>query len=332
MPSPRGGFLRRNWFLIGMLAVLMLAVLIPQAEKLLNPQSITRTALIMVLFLIAGFTLPSESIGAGLRDWRLHLAINGFLFVLTPAYFFLTSLPFRRAMPPELLAGIYALACMPTTISSCIVFTQVSGGNVMGTLFNAAVSNLLGVFLAPLLLSALLRGSGQSIPIEQLLGILRDLSLQILVPVAAGQLLRRFLRPAAEKSRASLAQVSNALLLGVIFFTFAASAGDPAFLGRLRGALWPFLYLAVSHIVLVLLALLIARAWGFPRENVISMLFAAPQKTLSLGVPLITAYFAGAPQALGLALLPLLLYHPWQLLVAGLLRNAFLAGRLAPKP
>ncbi len=31
--------------------------------------------------------------------------------------------------------------------------------------------------------------------------------------------------------------------------------------------------------------------------------------------------------ALGLVLLPILLYHPWQLLVAGLLRNAFLSRR-----
>jgi len=69
----------------------------------------------------------------------------------------------------------------------------------------------------------------------------------------------------------------------------------------------------------------------FPRENLISAMFAAPQKTLSLGVPLISAYFARSPQTLGLALLPLLLYHPWQLLIAGLLRNAFLAGRGASR-
>ena len=325
------GFLKRNWFLLGMLAAIALGFLAPGAGRLVNPASATRIALIAALFLIAGFTLPSESIGPGLASWRLHLFIHAFLFLLTPALFFLTTLPLRRLFGPELAAGMLALAVLPTTISSCVVFTQVSGGNVMGTLFNAAVSNLLGVFLSPLLLSLALRGSGQSLPVGELLVILRDLGLQILVPLAAGQLLRRLLKPLADRARGPLAQVSNALLLGVIFLTIASSAGDPDFLGHLSRAPWPFAYLAAVHLLLVALAYAGARALRFPRENLISAMFAAPQKTLSLGVPLISAYFACSPQTLGLVLLPLLLYHPWQLLVAGLLRNAFLAGRGASR-
>ena len=327
MPGRHGNFLRRNWFLLGMLAVIALALLAPEAGRRLNPGSVTRLLLIVVLFLIAGFTLPSEAIGAGLASWRLHLYIQVFLFLLTPALFFLTSLPLRPLFGPELASGVLALSVLPTTIASCVVFTQVSGGNVMGTLFNSAFSNLAGVFLSPLLLALLLRGAGGSLPAGEMLGILRDLSLQILIPLAAGQLLRRFLKPLAERSRKPLAQVSNALLLGVIFFTMAASAGDPAFLGRLARAAWPFAYLAVMHLLLVALAYGGARLLRFPREDLISVSFAAPQKTLALGVPLLSACFAASPQALGVMLLPVLLYHPWQLVVAGLLRNGFLTRR-----
>ncbi len=327
MPGAVISFLRRNWFLLGMLAAIALGLLAPEAGRRLNPGSVTRLALIATLFLIAGFTLPSETIGAGLASWRLHLYVQLFLFLLTPALFLLTSLPLRPLFGMELAAGILALSVLPTTVASCVVFTQVSGGNVVGTLFNAALSNLCGVFLSPLLLALLLRGTGRSLPAGELAAILRELALQILLPLAAGQLLRLLLRKLAEAGRGLLAQLSNALLLGVIFFTMAASAGDPAFLRNLGRAPWPFAYLAAMQLLLVTLAYGGARLLGFPRADVISASFAAPQKTMALGVPLISACFARSGLALGLVLLPVLLYHPWQLLVAGFLRNAFLGRR-----
>jgi predicted Na+-dependent transporter len=84
----------------------------------------------------------------------------------------------------------------------------------------------------------------------------------------------------------------------------------------------PFAYLALAHILILLIAYAGARLLHFSRENTVSVLFVAPQKTLALGVPLITTYFASTPEALGTALLPLVFYHAWQLLVAGLLKNS----------
>jgi len=286
--------------------------------------SLTRQLLIACLFLIAGFTLPTEAIGAGLASWRLHLYVQGFLFLLTPALFYLSSLPLRGGFGPELTAGVLALSVLPTTIGSCVLFTQVSGGNVVGALFNAALANLSGVFLSPLLRALLLRGPGGGLPAGELGGILRELGLQVLAPLACGQLLRLALRPLARRLRGPLAALSNALLLGVIFLTMASSAADPAFLGRLERALGPFAYLAAMQLLLTALAWAGSRLLGLPRGDRIAAAFAAPQKTMALGVPLLSAYFARSPLALGLVLLPILLYHPWQLLVAGLLRNAFL--------
>src|SRR4030042_2016806 len=70
MPGAVTSFLRRNWFLLGMLAAILLGLLAPEAGRRINPGSATRLALIAALFLIAGLTLPSESIGAGLASWR----------------------------------------------------------------------------------------------------------------------------------------------------------------------------------------------------------------------------------------------------------------------
>ena len=57
-----------------------------------------------------------------------------------------------------------------------------------------------------------------------------------------------------------------------------------------------------------------------PREDRVALLYVAPQKTLALGVPLLSIYFADQ-DLLGVVLLPLVFYHPFQILVAGLLRS-----------
>jgi sodium/bile acid cotransporter 7 len=315
-------WLKRNWFLLGILTALLLGFLVPGAELVLNPGGNTRVVLIVILFLIAGFTLPSEAITSGLKDYRLHLFIQSFVFVLVPAFFLLTTLPFRSAWSHQLYAGIFAVAVLPTTISSCIVFTQVSGGNVMGTMFNAALANILGVVLSPLLLSLLMRGGGDPIPASEILRILRSLGLQMLLPIACGQVLRRFFRAVAVKHKKRLSIASNTFILCILYFAFSKTARNPDFLANLRSLIGPFGYLAAAHLLLLSMAYGGARLFRFSRQNTITVLYAAPQKTLAVGVPLISTYFASTPEILGLALLPLVFYHAWQLLVAGFIRSS----------
>jgi len=321
-------FLKRNWFLLGILTAMLLGFLLPELAGLLNPRAVTRQAIVVLLFLIAGFTLPSESIVGGLRDIRLHVFLQLFIFLFVPVFFVLTTLPLRALWGPQLLLGIYALSCLPTTISSCIVFTQVSGGNLTGTVFNASLANMAGVILSPLILSVLMREAGRTLPFAQLLGILGNLALQMLLPIAAGQLLRQFFRRFAERHKRRFSVAGNLLVLGIVFFSFAGTAQNPQFMANLRRMLGPFGFLAVAHLVLLALAYLGARALRLSPQSTISALYTAPQKTLAAGAPLLSTYFAATPDILGVALLPLLFYHAWQLLVAGLLRGSTPMARL----
>jgi len=312
--------LKHNWFLIGILASLLLGFLLPGIELTLNPGGIARTILIVLLFLISGFTLPSEAVTSGLKDYRLHIYIQTFIFLFIPAFILLTTLPFRSVWEQQLYTGIFAVAVLPTTIASCIVFTQVSGGNVMATMFNAALANIVGVVISPLLLSLLIRG-GDPLPASEVLGILKNLSLQMLIPIACGQLLRRFFKQVAVKQKKRLSVASSIFILLILFFSFSKTARNPEFMGHLWTMLGPFGYLAVAHILLLLIAYGGARLLRFSRANTISVLYAAPQKTLAVGVPLISTYFASNPEILGMALLPLVFYHAWQLLVAGFVKS-----------
>ena len=69
-------------------------------------------------------------------------------------------------------------------------------------------------------------------------------------------------------------------------------------------------------------AWLLGKLAGLDRPNRITMLFAGAQKSIAMGAPLATVLFA--PQAAGIVLLPILLYHLVQLVIA-----APIAARLA---
>ena len=319
-------WVKKNWFLLGLVAVLVLGILIPGSGSSLNPRSITSTAIIVVLFLISGATLPSETILKGLSDFKLHLFIQVFIFFVIPAFFFLATNLLGSILDPKVRIGIIALACLPTTISSCIVFTHISGGNVVGTMFNAALGNTLGIFLSPLLLSFLLRTTGQALPPEEMVRIFTSLCLKMLLPIVVGQILRQFVRDWVTEHRKKLSVTSNLMILLIVFLSIAKAAANPRFVENLKAMLWPMVLLAVSHVILVFLAYGGARLIRFSRENTISVLFTAPQKTLAMGVPLLSTYFAGNDELLAMAILPLIFYHAWQLVVAGFIRSSSLVG------
>ena len=319
-------FLKKNWFVLGIFLALVLGFIIPEVGIILNTGSHFSTGLIVALFLISGLKLPSESIRTGMKDIRVHLYIQLFIFVVNPLFFYLTSIPFRNVLDGRLVIGIYALSCLPTTISSCIIFTQIAGGNVVATMFNAALANIAGIIISPLILSLMMQSTGTPLPVSELLAILQSLALKMLLPIIAGQLLRKFLVNLVSRYKKQLGITSNVFILMILFFAFSKTAKNPEFLNNLDTMVVPFIYLALAFLVLLAAAYYGARGLRLSPENTISVLFAAPQKTLAMGVPLLSTYFANDPDTLAFALLPLIFYHPWQLFISGFLPR--LAGKI----
>ena len=102
-------------------------------------------------------------------------------------------------MNGHLLWGVYALAVFPTTISSCIVLTQLVRGNAAAAIFNAVLANMLGVFVSPLLLTLLLSTEGAAMPMAEVGRIFLALGAKVLAPFVAGQLIRTQARAFADR-------------------------------------------------------------------------------------------------------------------------------------
>lgn len=321
--------LGRQWFMYGIPVVIGTAWLWPDGMR--GGGSLHAEAwwqgLIVAIFIASGAGLPAGELKAALGRWRLHLAIQVLSLIAVPLLAWLAKPLFVRFLGPELTVGCLFLACQPTTIAGCIALTRAAGGDVAAALFNAAVGSLLGVFVTPAT-GLLLTGLELQVPLSQ---VVTQLGLLVLVPFAAGQGLRLLIGPRVAAMGAWFSRATLVCLLGILWHVFSDSVHQG--LPDLPPGALPLLFIAVvgGHIATVALAWQ-AGAWAWldlNRPGRVALTVVGTQKTAALGIPMMTVLFAGDPR-LGLYTLPILIWHPTQMLVASMLASRMAAWASGP--
>ena len=317
------GLFRGNAFILGLCAAVGLGFLFPQLgarNGALHPEILGDGGIALILFL-QGLSIALDKMRAGAANWRLHATIQAFTFVVFP----LVGLAFNALMPwiwpgePRPISeGILYLCVLPSTVSTSVVMTSMAGGNVAGALFNAALSNILGVVLTPVAVHLLMAATGQQGRLGSLLG---QILLLTLVPFAAGMLLRPLVWQWVDAHKRWVNWISNGVILLIVYTAFCDSVQNRIWVqfgfGLTSGVL--AIVLALYTIISVLVQL--ASHWlGFNREDFIAAYFCSVKKTLAMGVPLAMLIF-GSRSDLSLILLPIMFYHPFQLFVNGILAN-----------
>nr|WP_265293950.1 bile acid:sodium symporter family protein [Streptomyces sp. SHP 1-2] len=308
-------------FVLMLLGTVGLAALLPVRGAGAEAASGATTGAIALLFLLYGARLSTREALDGLRHWRLHLTVLACTFAVFPLLGLAT-----RGLVPVLLTeplqqGVLFLTLVPSTVQSSIAFTSLARGNVPAAICAGSFSSLAGILLTPLLAALLLGGGGGAFSADALLGIV----LQLLVPFAAGQLLRRWIGGFVARHRRVLGFVDRGSILLVVYTAFSEGMVrgvwhrvGPAGLGGL---------LVVEAVLLAVMLLLTwygAAALGFGRADRVAIQFAGSKKSLASGLPMASVLF-GAEAAL--AVLPLMLFHQMQLMVC-----AVIAGRRARDP
>jgi len=314
--------MRKNWFLFGMGAAVALAWLFPDAGAKggsLHPELINKLG-VSLIFSLHGLMLSFAALAAGTRQWRVHLLVQSSTFVLFPLLGLGVLWLAGAGLGPELRMGLFFLCALPSTVSSSVALTAAARGNVAVAVFNATLSSLLGVVLTPLWLSLVLGTAERALPFGS---VVLDLVLWLLLPLVVGQLLRPLLGRWAAAHKTGIDVVDRLTILLLVYTSFCDSV---------KGGVWssgarPLVISTVVSVLLLGVALgltwLFGRVLGFGRGERIAALFCGSKKTLASGVPMARLIF-GAQPSLALILLPIMIYHPLQLLVGG-----WLAGRLA---
>ena len=310
--------LKPDWFLLGMAGATALAWAWPgpgAAGGSMHPQLVTKAGVALIFFL-HGVALSFGAMRAGALRWPLHLLVQSSTFLLFPLLGLALNAALGDRVSPELKLGLFFLCALPSTVSSSVALTAAARGNVAGAVFNATLSSLLGVFLTPLWIAFVLKTSGHAPPIGP---VILDLLRWLVLPLAIGQACHPWLGGFAARHKAGINVVDRATILLLVYTSFCDSFKQGVWARHGAGQLWLVLAIALALFALAMLAMaLAARALKFSREDRIAAMFCGSKKTLASGVPMAKLIF-GAHPALGVILLPIMIYHPLQLVICGVL-------------
>jgi sodium/bile acid cotransporter 7 len=316
------GPLRLDGFLLALVAAIAFAAWHPELGARGSPLRLDLLVgiSISVVFFLHGATLPTEALVRGARNWRLHLLVHGSTFVLMPLLGVLALYATRPFLPAALALGVYYACIVPSTISSSVAMVAVARGNVPAAVFNATLSGILGVFATPLLASLVANTAGIDLPLGD---AVRSVALKVLVPLVAGQLARPLLAGWLAKHRRATQLADRGSIVLIVYGAFcdsiAAGVWSHADWVAIGGAL------AVMGAVLAAVTALMAAArgaLGLSREDGIVAVFCGSQKSLASGMPVANVLFGGNP-ALGLIVLPMILYHQLQLVLGAVLARRY---------
>ena len=171
----------------------------------------------------------------------------------------------------------------------------------------------MGVFISPALILMYLGVSGE----VDLGKVFFKLGLRVVLPLFVGQVLQNFVPPAKEfvkRYKKYFKKAQEYCLVFIVYTVFCKTFknGSDANVGDV------FLMIALQ---LVMLGLVMVLAWVslrilFRNEPKLQAmgLFGCTHKTVAMGVPLINAIYEDNPMV-GLYTLPLLIWHPMQLVL-----------------
>jgi sodium/bile acid cotransporter 7 len=307
-----------DWFLKGMIAAVVLAFVLPQPGAnggFLHPEVLNKLGIALVFYL-NGLSLSMTSLREGASRWRVHLLIQLSTFFVFPLLGLGLMQIGKNWMSPDMLLGYFSLCALPSTVSSSVALTVAARGNVPVALFNATLSALMGVVLTPLWMAWAMGHEGQPLDVWP---VVVDLLIWVVLPLVAGQLSRPWLTTWAARHKGQIQVVDRLTILTLVYTSFSDSV---------QQGIWSQYGYSVLIQTLVICSLLFFLIYNFTQfssrlmhlsdEDRIAAVLCGSKKTLASGVPMAHLIF-GAHPALGLILIPIMLYHPLQLAVGGLL-------------
>ena len=305
-------------FTILLFVMVILASILPVSGHAAEIFSVITTAAIAVLFFLHGAKLSREAVMQGLTHWKLH----GLVFAITFAVFPILGLLAKPILVPmlgqELYWGFLFMCFLPSTVQSSIAFTSVARGNVAAAVCSASFSNIIGMFITPIMVAffILWQTSHGFDPTSSIIQI----TLLLLVPFILGQILRPYVFPHMQKRPKIVKVFDQGSILMVVYGAFS-SAVVAGLWSQISMSTLMLLILACSVLLtlIMLLSLYIPKWLGFNVADQKTIFFCGSKKTLASGVPMAQILFIGQP--IGMIVLPIMIFHQIQLMVCGVVAN-----------
>ena len=305
-------------FLILLVGVILFAYWKPGLGAeigILNNQYLQKF-IIVIIFFVQGSRLKTENL------WQLFRRPVGIVFlqvgiIILPVIW--VKLGWVLGWVPQVYyASLFFMAILPTTISSCVVFSANAGGNAEYALGHATLSNLLGILLVPFLWHG-------SFPMESSSGFLfAKIFALVMAPCLLGWILNRIF-PAVTKF-AGKEWYGQVPMLGIALLVYLSMC-DGLFMQErkiflsLLSEVFP--YCLTFVLLFHLSGWVFSTRWSKKKEIQVSQFFCLSQKSLAMGLPIASILFAESEENLFSITLPLFCVHFLQLLVGTLFLNVW---------
>jgi sodium/bile acid cotransporter 7 len=260
--------------------------------------------------------LKTEQFVTAFAKYRFNafVLIYNFGFVSVVVFGISRALKSAGILSPFLSDGLAACGSLPIAVNTVSLVTAGCHGDEAVAIFNEAVSNMIGVFLSPLLI----RGYLGKIPGTNLPSIFWKLIVRVLVPLFVGQLVRYSSTKVVDfstKYKAWFSRGQKYLLVFIVYTIFCKT-----FLKKAGTGIGDVFTLVL--VIFILQVFFLTIAWSVthifyrdePKLRVVG-LFGPVAKTIALGIPLIQSLYESNPRV-GVYTLPILIWHP-MLLVLG---------------
>jgi len=315
----RSIWLRIDRFLAAILLTITFASLMPARGEAAVAVGWLTDAAIALLFFMHGARLSPEVALLGARQWRLHTMVFLSTFGLFPLLGLSAQFLAPTLLPPPLWAGLILLTTLPSTVQASIAFTSVAGGNVPAALCSASASNVLGVFLTPLIAGFLLSRHGVDLSARSVVAIV----VQLLLPFVAGQLLRPWIGELIMRHARVLKSVDYGSILLIVYSAFSQGVVNGIW-HQIEATRLLQLALVDAALLATVIAILTfaSRQLGFSRADEITIVFCGSKKSLASGLPIATLLFAGQVE---LVIIPVMVFHQIQLMVCASLARRYAA-------
>lgn len=333
--------LKLDPFLASLLFAVALAAFLPCPAAGTPWLERATSLLIMLMFFFQGAKLRRSALFESLKNWRLQSSVLLVTFLVFPllglGLWALCAAFWPFLLAPALWTGVLFLCCLPSTVQSSIALTSIARGNVPAAICAATASNILGIFLTPLLAGLLLgvvgAGSGNLAGAGLNHGAFSTIGAvarELLLPFIAGQCLQRWVGPIVQRHKVLLSFTDRGSIVVMVYAAFSAAVLQGLWQRvPLRDFFSVALVCAVLLGVLLTFTALLGRLLGQNRGDVIALQFCGSKKSLATGVPMASVIFGSGA---GLVVVPLMIYHQLQLFVCTLLARRYAREALAESP
>lgn len=306
-------FFWHQWFIVLFAVTILVSYLAPNVARrggYLATQYTFSYGALVVIFFVAGLTMPTKVLWNNLGQWKVHVITQSMCFIIIPligvAIVEIINASKDNSIVPLIKAGIIVMLCTPTTVASNITFTRTAGGDDAAALIEVTIGNLLGIFITPALIQLFLRPSlgfvigrptqGPGLIYKELI---KHFGLALYLPLFVGQVLRNIWPAQADQwsQKLRLPKWASVCLLLLLWETFSDAFHSRAFSTVPAQSIILVVFLNLGlYPFFTLLCFLICRppftTLRISKGQTTAVCFCGPPKSITVGIVLIYVQYS----------------------------------------